>query len=369
MYRDEIKNLIYQLDNRMNYKYLIYDRKTNLIGGNIDARNDIKEIEDVLKSGKEQVVDNRLYLPLKFKEEVQYILYIDKEISQVRENIKLIKGFLELCIKEERERNKKVLKDEMERSFFMELLAIGEVEYFDFIEQKAKLLNFDITRKRRIILIDLIDFKRKIEGDINKTEEIIERVRKVIIDSLKMDEYCYNLFEDKFLIVKDYSIEGDTEKFLKKVADKIESRCKFEMISFVSNRCSDALNYSIQYKKLLSLHKMYAFKSTKPKKIIFTNEDEIEVFLRSYPEGRKKEVLQEYREILEKYSGKKELLYTVEVFFKNDMDSLKTSKILDVHRNTVNYRVKKFIEDTGIDISRSYECMKVYTLLCLMKKD
>lgn len=372
MHRDEINNLIYQLDNRMNYKYLIYDEKINRIGGNIDGINKNKEIEKTFKSGKDQVIEDRVYMILKYKEKIQYILYIDRKIDEVRDNIKLIKGFLELCIREERERNKGVVKDEIERSFFMELLAIGDLEYFEFIEQKAKLLNFDVTKKRRIILMDLIDFKKRIEyfeDSSDKVKNIIGSVRKVILGSLKMNEYCYNLFDDKFIIVKNYSTDKEIKKFLEEVVYEIGKKCKFEVISFVSDGCVDALDYSTQYRKLLRLHKMYAFKRIKPKKIIFVNEDEVEVFLRSYPKNKKEEVLQEYRKTLEKYSGKKEVLDTIEVFFKNDMDSLKTSVILGVHRNTVNYRVKKFIEDTGIDVSKAYECMKVYILLCLMKND
>ena len=48
-------------------------------------------------------------------------------------------------------------------------------------------------------------------------------------------------------------------------------------------------------------------------KKIFVNEDE--VFLRSYTKNKKEEILQEYRKTLEKYSGKKETLDTIEIFF------------------------------------------------------
>lgn len=40
---------------------------------------------------------------------------------------------------------------------------------------------------------------------------------------------------------------------------------------------------------------------------------------------------------------------TLEVFFDNDLNSLKTSKILNIHRNTLNYRLNTFFEKTGLD--------------------
>ncbi|HKL95322.1 MAG TPA: helix-turn-helix domain-containing protein [Haploplasma sp.] len=40
---------------------------------------------------------------------------------------------------------------------------------------------------------------------------------------------------------------------------------------------------------------------------------------------------------------------TLNVFFDNDLNSLKTSKVLNIHRNTLNYRLNTFFDKTGLD--------------------
>lgn len=40
---------------------------------------------------------------------------------------------------------------------------------------------------------------------------------------------------------------------------------------------------------------------------------------------------------------------TLQIFFDNDLNALKTSKILNIHRNTLNYRLNSFFDKTGLD--------------------
>lgn len=355
MYKAELEKIVNQLEKRVNYEYILYDQQDNILTRDMEGS---------------PCEESGISIPINYRGSEEYKLFVKGQ--GVSENQLLIKGFLELCIEENREKSREILKEESEKSFLIEILSTGDLGYSEFIEQKAKLLDFDIEKKRRIILIDLIKFSRTYGyRDSYEKEEVIRGVRKTISKNLKEDEYCYNMYEDKFIVVKDYSTEEEVKKFLEDVARAIEKSTSLDMMSFISNGCSNPLSYSIQYKKLLRLHKMYAFKEAKPRKSIFVSTDEVEVFLRSYPKKKRSEILQEYRGILERYlgDGNEETVRTVETFFLNDMDTLKTSIAMDLHRNTINYRLKKFVEETGIDVTRAYECMKIYILICFIKED
>jgi hypothetical protein len=68
----------------------------------------------------------------------------------------------------------------------------------------------------------------------------------------------------------------------------------------------------------------------------------------------------------------KELLHSVEMFLKENLNISETAKKLFVHRNSMQYRLDKFIEKTGLDIRRFEEAVKVYLAiqaLGMMNKD
>jgi carbohydrate diacid regulator len=56
----------------------------------------------------------------------------------------------------------------------------------------------------------------------------------------------------------------------------------------------------------------------------------------------------------------KELLNTIKVYFEKKMSIKDTAAALYVHRNTILYRINKFVENYGIDITNPYQCMMVY---------
>lgn len=62
-----------------------------------------------------------------------------------------------------------------------------------------------------------------------------------------------------------------------------------------------------------------------------------------------------------------EMLKTLQTYLANNMNLSLTAKKLYVHRNSVQYRIDKFIENTGIDIKNFPEAVTVYLLLNFSK--
>lgn len=62
-----------------------------------------------------------------------------------------------------------------------------------------------------------------------------------------------------------------------------------------------------------------------------------------------------------------EMLKTLKAYLENNMNLSHTAKKLYVHRNSVQYRIDKFIESTGIDIKNFPEAVTVYLLLNFCK--
>lgn len=75
-------------------------------------------------------------------------------------------------------------------------------------------------------------------------------------------------------------------------------------------------------------------------------------------------VMQYLRKLFE--SIEPHLVYTVKMYMENNLNVVKTAKEIYAHRNTLNYRLNQFIEQTGVDI-KDYKNMLLfyyYTIYC-----
>jgi hypothetical protein len=61
----------------------------------------------------------------------------------------------------------------------------------------------------------------------------------------------------------------------------------------------------------------------------------------------------------------KELLKTIKVFFESNLNTTLAAKKLFMHRNSLQYRIDKFIERTGIDIKEFQQAAAIYMLIAL----
>jgi|LGOV01.1.fsa_nt_gb carbohydrate diacid regulator len=80
--------------------------------------------------------------------------------------------------------------------------------------------------------------------------------------------------------------------------------------------------------------------------------------------------LKHYEELLDNNHLKrlfddKELINTVEVFFRNNLNISATSKDAFMHRNTLIYRIEKIKKDTGLNIKKFEDARILYNLMTI----
>jgi carbohydrate diacid regulator len=74
-----------------------------------------------------------------------------------------------------------------------------------------------------------------------------------------------------------------------------------------------------------------------------------------------KENLKKYDEIFKN----KDLIFTAESFFKNDLNITETSEKIFVHRNTLIYRINKIKEISGFDLKKFDDAIRFYMILLI----
>ncbi|WP_409253295.1 PucR family transcriptional regulator [Bacillus sp. SCS-153A] len=71
-----------------------------------------------------------------------------------------------------------------------------------------------------------------------------------------------------------------------------------------------------------------------------------------------------FADIIQLFADDEELKKTIKTYLENQSNTSQTAKVLFMHRNSVQYRIDKFIEKTGIDIKTFKGALTVY-LVCL----
>ena len=100
-----------------------------------------------------------------------------------------------------------------------------------------------------------------------------------------------------------------------------------------------------------------------PSKIIFTFEKAFPAILTTNISNEMQDWL--LQQLFGKISDDPELIQTVKLFLENNSNSTLTAKQLYIHRNTLQYRLEKFTEKTGVNLKTFYNAMTIY-LACLL---
>lgn len=71
--------------------------------------------------------------------------------------------------------------------------------------------------------------------------------------------------------------------------------------------------------------------------------------------------------VLQEYVNDAETLKMIETFVQYNLNISETAKVLHMHRNSLQYRLDRFLEKTGIDIRQFHHAMTVYLALLTKK--
>ena len=98
------------------------------------------------------------------------------------------------------------------------------------------------------------------------------------------------------------------------------------------------------------------------------NRQVLERIVDSIPAETKKEIRNEYCQLNMPDSLSDEMLETVRVFFRNDLNLTAASKQLFIHRNTLNYRLDKIRKLSGLDL-RCFHDAVVFAVISIIPQE
>jgi len=239
-------------------------------------------------------------------------------------------------------------KQEMTKLDFYRELLLGTIKREEFEELKYDFVTKDLTDLRAIA------FKVN-KDDLKNAQMIIDNIfvfdQSILLDSEtiiviterkddKIIEYTNNIFSEL------------TTELAVKVTIAIGS--KVSTLADISHSVDDINN-------ILRLADRFNIK----KDVFYYENFLIPLIVDNLP----KEILVKFnRENLKKYDEifkNKDLIFTAESFFKNDLNITETSEKIFVHRNTLIYRINKIKEVSGFDLKKFDDAIRFYMILLI----
>lgn len=280
----------------------------------------VKKVIEIYKD--DDKVKSGVNSPIFFREKAIGVIGITGNPKKVRQFTQLVTVTAELLINQEYTLNKHIVKERLKEEFIYEWLYSKETYDLEFIQRGAN-IGIDISLERVVLVIEFTKDKFK------DTVKIIKRF-------IKEHEYYINLTSNKIVIILiDNNLLYKRLKELKEVMSNTNSKiglsARHKIISKSMNEAIEAVDVG---KKLYKDEFFYEYSKVKVFRFLdnFLDEEEWKLIK---------------NRILEENMGE-ELMETFTSYMKHSGERKKTAESLHIHRNTLNYRLEKIEEITGL---------------------
>lgn len=195
-------------------------------------------------------------------------------------------------------------------------------------------------------------------------------LKEVPSDSLEFKEAMIGLFSDDVVFLFKNEKEGVIIQLKTEgehVIEELEQMAAALTADFFTEM-SLFIGQMIQDTNLINL--LHIYKSEKkwfssglhlmPSQMVFTQQDIVPAILFSEASD---ETIQYLKKLIEPVQEDTELLKSIRIYLESNLNITLASKQLYVHRNSLQYRVDKFIERTGIDVKSFKGAVMVYLAL------
>ncbi len=306
-------------------------------------------------------------LPIYYNNEVIGVVGITGNPEEIKDYTLLVKELVELIVVENEQRRSLALKEETKLSFFTQLFNESTPIQEEILQSRAYIVGFNSKGSKRVVFLEIRILAQDLNNEGNSLEKqrLRTKLKSYLKTKLQMNESVIDLYEDELiLIINDTS---SLYSFLDSIKKELEQHYPIALRFYISEVCTHLKDYAKSYKKTKLLIALYKHKDLH-KNILSVIDYKLELMLNSLDQDEKAYYLDTFNALFgesPKDQSYYDLLETIKVYFESNMNGLDTATRLNLHRNTVRYRINKFKDLYQIDVTRPYVCMKVYLAIKL----
>jgi carbohydrate diacid regulator len=280
-------------------------------------------------------------VPVMLNGEIVGVIGVTGEYLEVRKYSQIIKRMTEILLLENYSTELLKLDKTIRQHFFDDWLFVQRSFYDQEFIERGRRLGIDVTIPRRILAAEIADLA-KYRDDV-KGQRVIEGVAKTV--STITGEIHNSVFTTASTLMVSLIAEGSDEK-IRNLAGKIRTTVKkiYDLDVLIGVDTFDAmLNHSFQKaKKALRASKRFA------NGICLYSDITLEIFIDEIDPALRQEFI---HHIFNDYSKEeiKEWMNLLRVYFNSNGSIGRTAAALMIHKNTLQYQLRKLSEHTGRD--------------------
>lgn len=306
-------------------------------------------------------------LPIYYDSEIIGVVGITGAPEEIKGYTLVVKELVELIVVENEQRKYVALKEETKRSFFAQLFNESMAAQVDVLESRALIADFHFKGDKRIVLVETWALKNDLKNKKDSFEKQRQKtkLKAYIKTKLQPSENVIDLYEDEIILILNDSLSINS--FLEEIKGELEQHYQTALRLYVSETCSHLKDYAKNYKKTKLLIELYKNRDT-PESILWVAGYKLELILNTLAPDEKAYYLSTFSTIFDKNQKDQsyyDLLETIKIYFESNMNGIDTARRMNLHRNTVRYRINKFKDLYQVDVTKPYECMKLYLAIKL----
>ncbi|MEG0693526.1 MAG: sugar diacid recognition domain-containing protein, partial [Oscillospiraceae bacterium] len=283
-------------------------------------------------------------LPVVIQDEIVGVVGVTGPYLQVVKYGQIIKKMTEILLRDHSYREQKELDDNIRSRFINEWLCVDIRNINPALATRGLSLGIDITIERRIMVMTVFASD---ESDIMKTQKIFDHAGKIISRIMSEDKNNVVLKSTTNIIC---AVSANNDRGMRQLANRIKNEVE------KSNNVKLAIGIDSQINHYTFIHTAYlkatkalqACLRTQEKEIRFYDNINMEIFSSEIPEMVKEEYI---RKIFKGYTAMEiaQWIIILETFYKEEGSITATAQKLFIHKNTLQYKLKKLYEQTGYD--------------------
>ncbi len=269
-------------------------------------------------------------------------IYGDPNVMEDAANLlsACVELYLKLLISEE-----KLRLDKNTRSSLLTEILKGENLLENNILKQLDSIEFKLSFPIRIIILKLKNIKDNKISFFKK----YDKVEKILLDSelLNYQKDLFGIYLNDIVILKKDKYIDDTENYLIKVRKKIKENLNYNCKIFMGEKCFSLEEIPIFYSEIKKMSLLeYDICNMDKYKYKFS------YLFNTISEKETNRIIKPiYKKIIDYFQEKNihEIMYTLKVYIDSDFNTTIAAEKLDIHKNTLIYRINKILTLTELD--------------------
>jgi carbohydrate diacid regulator len=351
----EISSIVKQHVNIMDENgYIIASTDPKRIGDfHAGAKKIIDEHLDEFYVKKEDETSSTragLNLPININGNIIGVVGITGEYEQVYNYGQIVRKMTEILVRESYAQNQERLDKKIENRFLEDWILGNGMESGQSFVERGLALHIDILRPRRAMVLRLENFQTL--SATNDGQKIIEKVEKSVRQFIcsEPNQVFLRLTTKQVCLVTPRD-DQQMVQLAQTLICQIRESCHVELLIGIDDNPDGTLDVKTAYLKANKAS--HASRISHP--VTLYSQMTTEIFLEEIPRAVKREYLQKVFPGLHS-SEIRHWIHLLGIYFESDGSIKRSSEKLFMHKNTLQYKLKKLAAITGYDIRLPRNC-------------